>query len=67
MVMNHGSNKSRLKKLKVAFQPIQRITKVILRGPDDPAPKILGPGPVLMVPDNGHRFPFKSDLADEDE
>lgn len=60
-----ASNKSRLKKLKKAFQPVHRITKVILRGPDDPGPKILGPGPILMVPDNGHRIPKQMTLQED--
>jgi len=60
------SNKSRLEKLKKSLQTVNRGTTVILQGQDDPSPEIWGPGPILMVPDNGHRFPYKSNFQEDE-
>lgn len=38
-----------------------------MKSPHDPFPENLGDGPVLMIPDNGHRFPCKQDIEDNDE
>ncbi len=37
-----------------------------MKSPHDPFPENLGNGPILMVPDNGHRFPYKPDKEEED-
>ena len=60
------SNKSRLEKLKKSHQVIKWGTKMILAEPKNPRSEIRGQGPILMLPDNGHRFPNKKLLFERE-
>lgn len=37
-----------------------------MKSPHDPFPENFGKGPILMVPDNGHRFPHQLTLEDDE-
>jgi|GEM_PF-3817893 len=37
-----------------------------MKSPHDPFPENLGNSPILMVPDNGHRFPHQQALEDDE-